>query len=103
MEAAVPAPIPFPWKRALPGLVVCVLSLMVMCVAALTRSGPQAPHNASGPSIWTVIWSGVWNRLSDLGELLRVANAGALGWILLALLLTFASILLSLRLMARRV
>ena len=42
MEAAAPPPIPFPWKRALPGLVLCVLSLVAMCVTALLRTGTRS-------------------------------------------------------------
>jgi len=96
MEAAAPAPIAFPWKRALPGLVLCVLSLAAMCVAAFLRPSSQRLPEVSGPSIWTGL-------VSDLAGLLRAANVGGLGWILLALLLTFASVTLSLRLIGRRV
>jgi hypothetical protein len=98
-EAAAPPPIPFPWKRAVPGLVLCILSLAAICVAALVRPELQPPREASGPSIWTAMWTG----LSDLGGLLRALNVGGLGWIILALLLTFASVMLSLRLIGRRV
>jgi len=98
-EASLPAPIPFPWKRALPGLVLCVLALAAMCVASFRRSGPQPLHEAPGPSFWTAIWTGL---SSDLIGLLRAANVGGLGWIILALVLTFASITLSLRLTGRR-
>ena len=103
MEAEAPSPLPFPWKRALPGLILCVLSLAAMCVAALVRPASQSPHEASGPSIWSAMWTGLSTGLSDLGGLLRTANVDGLGWIILALLLTFVSILLSLRLIRRRV
>jgi len=99
-EASAPAPIAFPWKRALPGLVLCVLSLATMCVAALLRPGSQRLHEASGSSIWTSIWTGL---SSDSIKVLRAANVGGLGWIILALLLTLASVTLSLRLVGRRV
>jgi hypothetical protein len=99
MEAAAPAPIPFPWKRALPGLVLCVLSLTAMCVAAFLRNEPQRLHDTPGPSIWSAIWT---ELLSGLGGLTRALNIGGLGWILLALLLTLASVTLSLRLIGRR-
>jgi hypothetical protein len=104
MEAAAPPPMPFPWKRALPGLVLCVLSLAAMCVAALLRPESQPLREASGPSFWTTTWTSIWTGLSsDLILVLRAANAGGLGWIILALLLTFASVALSLRLIGRRV
>jgi hypothetical protein len=99
-EAAAPAPIPFPWKRALPGLVLCVLSLAAMCVAAFLRTAPQRLHNTPDPSIWATMWTGL---SSNLIGLLRAANVGGLGWIVLALVLTLASVTLSLRLIGRRV
>ena len=100
MEAAAPPPMPFPWKRALPGLVLCVLSLVAMCVAAFLRSGPPRLRGTPGPSFLTAIWTGL---LSDLAGLLRAANVGGLGWFLLALLLTYASVKLSLCLAGRRI
>ena len=100
MEAAAPPPIPFPWRRALPGVVLCALSLAAICVAAFLRNGPQTPREAPGPSIWTAAWTGL---SSNLAGLLRAANAGGLGWILLAFLLTYVSVKLSLRLAGRRI
>ena len=102
-EAAVPAPIAFPWKRALPGLVLCALCVGAILVAAIVRSGSQPVRDTPGPSIWTDIWNGLWTGLANLAGLLRTLNAGGLGWILLALVLTFASIVLSMRLTRRRV
>jgi len=102
-EASAPAPIAFPWKRAMPGLVLCVLTLATLFVAALVRPAPQPLHETSGPSFWTPIWTAMWTGLSHLIESLRVANGGGAGWILLALVLTLASVLLSLRLIGRRV
>lgn len=102
-EASAPAPIPFPWKRALPGLVLCVLALAAMCVAALVQPAAQPLHEVPGPSIWTAMWTAAWTGLTSLVELLRAANVGGLGWIVLALLLTLASVMLSLRLIGRRV
>ena len=99
MEATAPPPIPFPWTRALPGLIWCVLSLVGMLVTGLMRPGSQRLSEESGPSIWTSVWTG----LSNLAGLLRAANAGGLCWILLALLLTYISVKLSLRLAGRRI
>jgi len=100
-EASAPPPIPFPWKRALPGLVLCVLSLVGMFVAELMRLGSPGLHQSSGPSIWVAIGMFLWTELSDLDGLLRAANAGGLGWIILALVLTFASVTVPLRLIRR--
>ena len=99
MEASVPPPIPFPWKRALPGVVLCVLAVVAVFVTTVLRPGPQRVLPAPGPSMFTGLWA---DLLSGVGELLRAANAGGFGWILLALLLTFVSVKLSLRLTGRR-
>ncbi len=92
-EAAAPPPIPFPWKRALPGLVLCVLSVVAMCAAVLVRPASQPLHETSGPSFWTAFWTSIWTGLSsDSVKVMRAANVGGLGWIILALLLTLASV-----------
>jgi hypothetical protein len=91
MEASAPPPIPFPWRRALPGLMVCLLALAAVCVTALSRPGPARVHEVSAQTTLTRL-------MSDLGLLLSAANIGGLGWIILALILTVASIKLSLRL-----
>jgi hypothetical protein len=70
-----------------------------MCVAAFLRSEPQRLHETPDPSFLMAIWTG---PESGLAGLLRAGNVGGLGWIVLALLLTFASITLSLRLIRRR-
>ena len=100
-EASAPPPILFPWKRALPGLVLCVMSLVGMFVAELMRLGSPGLHQSSGRSIWVAIGMFLWTELSDLDGLLRTANAGGLGWIILALILTFASVTVPLRLIRR--
>jgi len=99
MEASAPPPIPFPWKRALPGIILCVLAVVAVFVTAVLRPRPQRVLPAAGPSMFTGLWA---DLLSGVGELLRAANAGGFGWILLALLLTFVSVKLSLRLTGRR-
>jgi hypothetical protein len=90
-EAAVPAPIPFPWRRALPGLAATALSLVSVLVVALTQMGRglAAPPL---PAEWT-------NWLVPMMR--AMMNAGA-GWVALALLLTLASVMLSMRLASGR-
>ena len=91
LEASAPPPIPFPWKRALPGLVLCGLAVIAACGMALLRSdSPRVPQTLS-PSIFSTVSSG-------LSELFHAANASGLSWIILALLLTLVSVKLSLRL-----
>jgi hypothetical protein len=83
-EAAAPPPIPFPWKRALPGLAACVLALALLTGAAFTHGRGPAP--SSGPLV----------------TILEAAkNAGA-HWIALALLLALVSMALSTRLAGGR-
>jgi hypothetical protein len=82
-EAAVPPQIPFPWKRALPGLAASALALVSFPIAALMRPGGQAGSSA----------------LVTFVELARAAGAG---WIALALLLSLVSVILSMRLTGSR-
>jgi hypothetical protein len=80
-EATAPPPIPFPWKRALPGLGWC----LAVTIAPLTL-GPGSGGN-----------------LPPAPAALGLSTAlSAAGWIAAALVLAFASVLLSLR-MTRRV
>jgi hypothetical protein len=84
-EASTPPPIPFPWKRALPGLItaiITIVSLIVGLSAVLTTSD-----------------AGVTTAFSALGEASRRLGVG---WILLALLITWATVKLSMRLASVR-
>lgn len=94
-EAAVPPPIAFPWKRALPGLVVAVLAL-----ALVVFVGIAAIVEASRGAISL-------NMTTAAPALPRLAGEGmvrsVLVWTALALLATFVSVKLSMRLAAGRV
>jgi di/tricarboxylate transporter len=79
-EASTPPPIPFPWKRALPGLIAAVITLVTFVMGlstALTANG-----------------AGMRSASSMLVE--AFARVGA-GWLLLALLITLVSVKLSMR------
>jgi len=78
-EAAAPPPIPFPWKRALPGLT----AFAVAIVLAFRETAPSASSLAQ--SHWA---DGV---LRMVGE---VQATGA-GWALLAMLMTGAGLKLT--------
>jgi len=89
-EAAAPPPIPFPWKRALPGLVVAGLALALVLVAGIAvlvqlgRASTTPQFSMSWPS-----------------TLLPTLNGGiesAAIWTVLALLVAFVSVKLSMRL-----
>ena len=92
-EAASPPPIPFPWKRALPGLVVAGLALvliLIRVIAAIAQLGkattPQL--SMSMPPVPPPIFHG------GLG-------AAAI-WTMLALLLALVSVKLSMRVASGR-
>ena len=89
-EAAAPPPIPFPWKRALPGLVaaglalVLVLATGVMAIAQLGKTSAAPEFFRSSPSLLPLFFQGTMES--------------AASWTVLALLLTFVSVKLSMRL-----
>ena len=96
-EAAAPPPIPFPWKRALPGLVVggFVLAMVFVTVVAATvqliRSGTGGHFSTSLPRLLAPIMGLGLQRNLEI----------AASWTVLALLVTFVSVKLSMRLASR--
>jgi len=93
-EAAVPPPIPFPWKRALPLVAAAGVALVLVVVVVVVGITQLGRAGASSPS------AGEW-----MPRLLPFVNGGvisAAGWVILALALTFASVALSLRLASGR-
>jgi hypothetical protein len=93
-EAAAPPPIPFPWKRALPGLLVCVIAI-AWSVVDVFRS-PARPSAS-------VISQTATNWIDAVAPLLDKAQMFGAQWILLGLLLTFAGLKLTWRLAGGRV
>jgi len=92
-EAAAPPPIPFPWKRAIPGLAAACCALVLVLVVgfmASTQSGhatlPQIPGTAG--SIPPIFGGGI---------------ESAAIWTALSLLVAWMSVKLSMRLAAVRV
>jgi hypothetical protein len=84
-EASAPPPIPFPWKRALPGIAGWVLALAFLIAAVLQRS----TASASTPSILASLGS-------SLATAFRAAQTVGAGWIAAALLLSYVSVKLAL-------
>jgi hypothetical protein len=95
-EAAAPQPIPFPWKRALPALVVggFVLAMVfVMVIAVIVQ--------VVGASTTTRVSISLPSMLAPTLPLQE--NLGnAAGWIVLALLVALISVKLSMRLAGGR-
>lgn len=91
-EAAAPPPIPFPWKRVLPGLVVAGLALVLILirgVAAIAQLGKATTTQLSvsvPPGMPSIFNEGI---------------KSAAIWTVLALLVAFVSVKLSMRVASR--
>lgn len=86
-EAATPPPIPFPWKRALPGMAAAALAIVVVSIASVALfmhgGAGRLPPAALPPA---------------LGSLLDGAKTIGAGWILLGLILSRVLVQLSFKL-----
>jgi hypothetical protein len=88
-EASTPPSIPFPWKWALPGLAAWTFVLVSFLIAVLAQfgRGAMAPSVVVSPTLVTI-----FERAKSIG----------VGWITLVLLMSFASVRLSMRLVGGR-
>ena len=94
-ESRAPEPIPFPWRRALPGLVagaVALLGCVAVCVSLLASA---APVPAAGSGAW-LNWQGAMTA-----GLSRTVFPG-LGWLAFALAIPLLCLVILHRLMFRR-
>lgn len=89
-EAAMPAPIPFPWKWALPGLAVCVL-LVAGLIARWIQSGVRAGNSVAVALPMEKVFSTLPH------ELVGASTLVALEWSALALLVSLVTIWFSMR------
>lgn len=85
-EALAPEPIPFPWKRALPGVASLVLALALLLIAGGTLF-TRGIASQSQPLVLPF----AYDKIVDAARSIRA------GWIVLALLLSLASAKLSIR------
>lgn len=85
-EAVAPQPIPFPWKRVLPALVIVAVGL-AWCLLQMVRMALAAPLNLSGAVV----------HLS----LFQAQSAKTAGWVVAALGISLLSWLLARRLVGR--
>ncbi len=88
-DAAAPPPIPFPWKRALPGL--CAAGLALLSVFA-AGSALFIRETAAQPLPGRLL-----SAFASIFEVWKTVDAN---WIALALVLTLASVKLSMRFVA---
>ncbi len=91
-EAAAPPPIPFPWKRALPGLCVVALTLVALITASILLLIHGVPAQPTPRH-----WQAALNSVASISQ-----NLGA-AWIFLALVLSFASVKLTMLFASRRI
>jgi len=89
-EAVAPPPIPFPWKRALPGISVAALTLAPLVIATITLLTRGIPNQPLWPPL-----------LLALVAIFEVWKAVGATWIVLALVLSFASVKLSTRFVSK--
>lgn len=94
-EASAPPPIPFPWKRALPVLLLGGVALVLVLVAGVVVIA-QSSKESLAPQVAASL-------PSMLSFLPQGALGTAVGWTALALLLAFVSVKVSMRLAAPRV
>ena len=78
-EAAVPEPIPFPWKRALPGMIVVGVGL-VWCLVQLVRMGIA---EAKAPVLITLHPAALMTpRVESAGAVAAALGLSLLSWLL---------------------
>jgi len=59
-ENATPAPLSFPWKRALPGIAAAIVSIVLLCEAiSSSLAAPTTPIMLSGWNGVTAFWTAV--------------------------------------------
>ena len=90
-EALTPAPIPFPWKRALPGMMAAVAVFVSTIFAALNYLRTSGGGVDSAPYV------------APAKRFIEASLHYGAGWIVLALILSITSIALSMRVSTRRI
>jgi hypothetical protein len=83
-DAEAPPPIPFPWKRALPGLIYCLGALVAFLIPGLSRPGRSTELS------------------KGLTRVVGIAMDAGMGWVAAALVLSLVSVVLSIRVFGRR-
>jgi hypothetical protein len=86
-EASAPPPIPFPWKRALPGLAAGAVALVAMILVLVKNTGR--------PTLAAPIQASIFPALEHVVDFAKMYG---IGWILVAMLVTLACAAVSMRL-----
>lgn len=97
-EAAVPPPIPFPWKRVLPGLVVAgavLVTLVVVLVRAHVGQLTVPRADSASPSAMPSFGPSLFGPSLFGPSLLHGGIESAATWIVLALVTAFVSVKVS--------
>lgn len=88
-EAAAPAPIPFPWKRAIPGMIgiaagfALMVALVATLITAVVHSGPAAAAQFAIGSRWKI----------DFAPLIRHGAGSDAAWMALSIAIPLACLL----------
>jgi hypothetical protein len=95
-EVSTPPAIPFPWLRALPGIIVAGITLVVIAVEVVIRSA----RTVSAPQ--TAVEMPAWLAPSVWVSILKTPLCVAAIWVTVALLVSLASLMVSMRLTSTR-
>jgi hypothetical protein len=77
-EAAIPKPIPFPWLRALPGIVLAI-AVFGWCGIALVRAGLSSAREISFTQLH--VTAATWIALEPAGWVAVALSASLLSWL----------------------
>ncbi|HEX4064726.1 MAG TPA: hypothetical protein VHZ09_01790 [Acidobacteriaceae bacterium] len=98
-ESAAPAALAFPWKRALPGLIVAV-AVLALLAGIVISAAVRAFHAAPGAAVSVQAASPSLDWRLDLQPLLHSSSVSGAVWPILALVLAGITLLLCRRLIA---
>jgi len=81
-EAAAPKPIPFPWKRVLPGAVVAVGGVVWIGFQVARQGFTRIPDLDSPLELWTHVPQQMTGTLEDAGWVAAALGVSLLSWLL---------------------
>ncbi len=81
-EAAAPKPIPFPWKRVLPGAVVALSGVVWIGVQVARQGLTRMPDLGSPVELWAHVPRQMTGTLEDAGWVAAALGVSLLSWLL---------------------